>query len=474
MLGQIKNLLKARPLFFGMGAILFLSNVSFAQESRQKRRVEEEKRNILDQLPAQTLHETQKILYEYGAWFNYRFTNFNNDDNDRSRDDALDEKSSWDNRLWFKAAFRPRGAENPSREHLLYVRLKNVYDERSGVRPGARFDYNGPHLDYGYLVFNFSPVWVELGRRYFNLGKGIAYSDVNDGIQINFKKPRWNIGLLLSQTLPHEDNIDLSIPGALKKSDRKFFGLGVGYAGIRHHQVYGFTLAQKDESNEEPPDPDHEYTYNSQYFGLGSRGTWGKYFDYWIELIKENGTSRVFGTNEKKKVDAYSIDSEVNYSLSLYSHPRFTFEYALGSGDKDRESVTDTEFGNSQGKDRSFLYFGYLPTGYSLSPRLSNLYLYRTGLKFYPLEKYRSLRNLSFEFNYFRFFKHQAAGGISDLEATQNSRDIGQELDTRFSWQILSDIGVTIDYGHFAPGDAYAQRANDTQEYFSVSVTHTF
>ena len=65
-------------------------------------------------------------------------------------------------------------------------------------------------------------------------------------------------------------------------------------------------------------------------------------------------------------------------------------------------------------------------------------------------------------------------GWISDLDASLVSQDIGSEVDVTLSWQILSDLRWAIRFGHFRPGEAYPDSANDPENYLSNSITITF
>ena len=376
--------------------------------------------------------------------------------------------------MWFKATLRPLLDASYENEHSFYLRLKDLYSNKFPEDTAGGYDHDGPHVDYSYLVLDFRPLWIEAGRRYFKIGRGIAYSDVNDGVQINYLVPGFNAGAFASQTLPHEDNIDTSVPGYLKDSDRHFYGAGVGYTGIRDHQIYSYVLVQRDFSDEEPNSSSQQYTYNSQYYGVGSVGKISKNVNYWIEIIREEGKSYVYTTNEEKDVDAWATDIGMEYKWKFYGDPKVSVEYAYGSGDPDRTSVTDTENGNALGNDNNFLYFGYFPTGIVSTPRLSNLHLYKISLACFPLKKYSAFEKLSFAFDYYRFFKDRRSGGISDEEATQNSRDVGSEIDFTIDWQAFSDLNISIEFGHFMPGDAFPSSANNNENYFSVSSTITF
>ncbi|MFC1510418.1 alginate export family protein [Candidatus Omnitrophota bacterium] len=454
------------PLFF-IGASIVFAN-------QNERRLQEDKRVLLDAASSKTIYETPRVLMEYGGWLNYQFIDYNDYDNEASVADGLNYVHSADLRFWLKATLMPSVDADHDREHMLYLRFKDVYVERRGTDPGEAFDQDGPHLDSAYLRSQVDPFRLEVGRRYFNMGKGIAYSNVNDGVQLNFLQPGWNVGLLAAHTLPHQDNVDTSVPGYDKNADRYFYGLGVGLAKIKNHQLYSYFLVQRDESNQRPQAVNQSYQYNCEYSGLGMKGQINSAWNYWIEVIKETGTSRIFGSNEKKNIEAWALDAEMTVEPKWSMNPRFTFEYAFGSGDADRVSVTDTEFGNTRGDDENFLYFGYLSTGYALAPRLSNLHMVHCGLKVNPLEKRRKLRNLLVGLDYYRFYKHRKAGGISDSEATVSSEYIGSEMDLTFEWPLLSDLELNVEVGHFMPGDAYAGSANSNENFLLVSLIHTF
>ncbi|KPK96693.1 MAG: hypothetical protein AMJ95_12785, partial [Omnitrophica WOR_2 bacterium SM23_72] len=256
--------------------------------------------------------------------------------------------------------------------------------------------------------------------------------------------------------------------------DRYFYGLEYSYLGFPSQTLYSYAVIQRDESNERPEDPSHDYQYNSEYFGVGSRGKIAPEFTYGVEVIKETGKSVIYDTDEKKDVDAWAARFKMTYQPAVYSRPRLFFEYAFGSGDSDRVSVTDTQNGNTSGKDSNFLYFGYVPSGFALFPLLSNLHLYRVGVSTRPLEKYRVFKNFSIGVDYYRFYKHKAGGGIYDPQASEDNHDVGSEIDVTLGWRIFSDMGFSIEYGHFMPGKAYPDSSNDSQDYFSISTTFTF
>ncbi|MBN3037877.1 MAG: alginate export family protein [Candidatus Omnitrophica bacterium] len=457
-----------------LAIIMISSGKVSAQSAQEERRIEQEKRDVLAETELQILKGEKSLLFDCGGWVDYRYDNYTDDDNDSSSADTLDDEFSADVRLWLKAIFRPAADTAYTNEHSLYVRLKNLIIER---RPGdlaGGYDNDGPHLDYGYLVLDFNPLWFELGRRYFSVGRGIAYSNVNDGSAVFLELEDLSIKGFFAHTLPHEDNVDASVPGWDKESDRNFYGLETSYNVTENHDLYGYIVVQRDDSGEDPDEPRHNYTYNSQYFGLGLEGAITQNTNYWAELIRQTGESYIFDNNQRADVDAWAGDFGMMYNWDVYSRPSLYVEYAFGTGDADRESVTDTQGGNTQGDDTNFLYFGYLPAGYTLSPRLSNIHFIKAGAILNPLEKFRFFKNFSFGVDCYRYFKYKEGGGIYDVDATLNDTDIGFEVDLTLNWQVFSDLKCSLQYGTFSPGDAYPDNTDDREEYLYTGFTFTF
>jgi len=231
---------------------------------------------------------------------------------------------------------------------------------------------------------------------------------------------------------------------------------------------------QRDSSNEDPISLTQKFEYDSEHLGFGLQGKLLPQMNYWVEVMRQSGKSQVFGGGQERNIHAWAGDFGATYNWDVYSHPNFTVQYAFGSGDADRANVTDTEFGNSLGQDNNFLYFGYLPTGYALSPRLSNIHIYKVGVLFKPLENMKHFQNLNFGIDYYRFFKDENAGAISDLNATVTDEDIGDEINLRLSWQFLSDATLTFQYGYFIAGDAFPDETDNSETYFSTDLTLTF
>ncbi len=454
--------------------IPFLSESAIGQNPEKQRRIFEEKLKALEETERKILEGEDRLLVDYGGWINFRYDDYRDDDNDSSAEDSLDYTTSLDTRLWMKATLKPPQGAAYKNEHSLYVRLKDLHIDSRPEEINGGYDHDGPHLDYLYFTIDLRPSWLEIGRRYFSVGQGIAYGNLHDGIEFRAELEFWTLRAIVSHTLPHEDNIDTSVPEGDKNGDRFFYGAEATYLGVSNQGIYGYILVQRDNSPEYPDDPLQDYTYDSEYFGLGAQGKIIATMHYWAEVMKETGESRVFGSNEKKDVNAWGLDLGITYDLDVHSHPNFTVEYAYGSGDQDRTSVTDTAGGNISGDDTNFLYFGYLPAGYAFSPRLSNIHFIKAGVLLKPLEKYPLFGNFSLGIDYYRYYKDKDAGAVSDADAGLSDKDLGSEIDVNINWQILSDLSCSLEYGHFRPGNAFPDTADDSEDYFSFGVTITF
>ncbi len=449
-------------LFFGFLSLVFADETSRRiQEEAREKLLSTETSNTLSQYP---------WGFDYGGWVNFLFIDYKDDDNNAALADTIDYVTYWDLRPWIKVTF----TESDQRQHTLYARIKNLHSSSRPKETAEGRDHDGPHLDYGYFSLDFTPLKIRAGRQYFTIGQGLAYSDVNDGLEAILFLPQAKIKGFFARTLAHQENIDTSVPGYDKSSERNFYGLEYNYTGIASHNFYSFIVVQQDLSKERPQDAEHDYAYDSQYIGIGARGSFPFRVSYWLEGIKESGNSFIYEGNSKQDIDAWAGVFALSYDPDIYGHPSVFFKYAYGSGDKDRASVTDTFGGNASGKDRNFLYFGYIPAGYALAPRLSNLYFFKTGFTVKPLEKIRFFKRCSFGVDYYRYYKAKKSGSVYDSQAVNAYRDIGDEVDVTIDWDIFSDFNFTLRYGYFLPGKAYSTSANDKESYFSVSTSIFF
>ncbi|MGE5279826.1 MAG: alginate export family protein [Deltaproteobacteria bacterium] len=466
-----------------------LASPAFADlGSETARRLEEEARAALASSEAAPAALSRPV-FDYGGWTQARYLDYRNDDKDASSPDPVDYALWLDTRLWFKAVFRPavaveRAASPPGEReasppgeryrYSLYLRLKNLYTDSHPAATAGGSDNDGPHVDYAYAHADLAPWRVRAGRQYFSVGQGIAYSDVDDGVLVFFNAAPWDLRAFWSRTLPHEDNVDTSVPGFDKGGDRRFYGLEADYGGWAGQTLYAFGVWQRDHSEERPADAAQGYRYDSAYAGVGARGVLKKTVAYWWESVHETGRDYLSGTNTRADIDAWAHVAAVSYAPEVRGRPSFYFKAAYASGDADRVSVTDTVNGNTAGKDTNFLYFGYLPTGYAFAPRLSNIYFLKAGASCAPFEKSRRFEKLTVAVDYYKYFKTKAAGGVYDPQATQADTDLGAEIDVTASWGIFSDLFLSLQYGRFMPGGAFPAATDDNEDYLSVSVSLSF
>lgn len=418
------------------------------------------------------LAKTKKLLLDYGGWVDVTYTEYHDDDNSRQEKDIFDADLSVDARAWVKATLRPRLGGEYIHEHSLYARFRNFYISRwpNEEQPAVQDDNDGPHVDLLYADLDLRFIRVRAGRQHLSLGQGIAYYNVHDAIQVVGSLYNWELSNFVAKTLPHEENIDYSIPGFDKKSERYFVGTQLAWTPIRKLRLYSYSLIQKDESDPRPI-TGVDYTYNSQHWGIGSSLSNVFGFSSWAEYILETGSSAIFATPERSAVLAQAANVGMNYVFPWLTHPDITLEYAYGSGDKDRTSVTNTEGGNLRGNDNNFLPFGIYPAGYALAPTLSNIQILRVGGSARPLEKFWQLEHFKIGVDGYFYWKDEVRGGIYDVDATLKGKDVGRELDVNLYWQVVSDVTASVRWGIFFPAGAYPRGTNDPEIYLSTTLT---
>ena len=420
----------------------------------------------------------QPFTLEFGGWYRFSYFWFEEPGGSLIASNDVNLRNH-DLRLWLSA--------NLEDIHYLYVRFRLGLVDFS---PGDSFDGNeedteGMNLDMGFYRLNLTQalrkyfevdlpltVQVQAGRQYFNLGTGLVYSQVDDGVQIFLGAPLWKLSLFLADSVRSRDDVDRSIPDP--DDSRRFFAGGqFTWTGLDQHEPYAFWMIQR--SHNRDRDRFQDYDYDSNYVGLGSRGQlFLPGLRYYTEFVWECGKSSPSGVPVgHEQIDAFAFDVGLDYYFDVRTRPRFGVEYAFGSGDNDRMSPTNTIGGNLPGTDdENFLYFGYINTGYALAARLSNLRFLRLGGSFRPFEGTEGLDRLELGTNFFWYWKDQASGGISDFRADRSSEEVGTELDIYLHWWVLSDLALSMRFGTFYPGDAYTHDGN--RSFLTTSVTYTF
>jgi hypothetical protein len=314
-----------------------------------------------------------------------------------------------------------------------------------------------------YLSYSI-PVQINLkaGRFSSYLGSQLAYVQKGNGIQIEGKSKWFDFKVFGVRSLVDKENIDFSVPG-FRSSRRFFYGAELKYNGFKRHQPYLFALIQEDDSGENIEDVDQDYEYDSRYYGIGSRGEIVKNLYYRVEGILEDGKSfpeaaaaRGFSP-DNEQIDAWAFDVSLHYVYNILTHPTLSAEYAFGSGDSDRT--------------RNFLNFGYIDTGLSMAPRISNLQMFKFGFSLTPSERMGN-RNVNVGVDFFIFRKDKKEAAISDSRADRPQRNLGKEFDVNVTWQIFSDLSTSVNYGRFYPGNAYSDK--DAKDFVMFTMMFQF
>jgi hypothetical protein len=439
----------------------------------------------------------QRFLWDWGGSERFLFLTYDDIDNNSISDKRRTRRSNnfylWGNlnlddihnfyvRFHGEQIDWNSGDQYRSTENQFHWNLEEGFDE-------GHYTINIDRALESYLSY-YIPVQMQLkaGRFDTYIGSQLAYIRRTNAIQLEGKSKWVDFKVFGARTLTDKENIDFSVPG-FRSSRRYFYGAELKYNGLRRHQPFLYALIEEDDSGESPEDPFQDYAFDSRYFGIGSRGEIIKNLYYQVEGIKQGGKrfpeASVAGiAPDKERIEAWAFDASLNYIYNIITHPSFSVEYAFGSGDSDRTGgpatgvdpsegrVTTTVPGNKEGtKERNFLSFGYIDTGLSLAPRLSNLQMFRFGVSLTPSEFVKK-RNVYAGVDFFIFRRDKKEGAISDSRADRPQRSLGKEFDVNVTWQIFSDLSASVDYGRFYPSSAYSDK--DARDFLMFTMLFQF
>jgi len=472
-------------------------NSAFAQSIQEAQKVRLQKLQIEAQKVFDLRHSmAQRLLWDWGGSETFTFSTY--DDPVLISDFVYRHKR----RTMKTNNFNLWGSLNLNEIHSFYVRLKGQHidynrgDQYRSTENQFKWNMEEGFDEATYIInidkavkqyFKYTmPLQLRLTAGRFNtsLGSQLAYTKKTNGVQLDVQSKWVGFKAFAVRNLIDEENIDFSVPG-FRSSKRYFYGGEVSYKGFEKHAPYLFALIQEDRSGENVEDTDQDYDYDSRYYGIGSRGQLTSNLYYSIEGIMEDGksnpeagtatdgTGAATGPPDTEHIDAWAFDASLHYSFNVITHPNLSVEYAFGTGDSDRSAkVVTTTPGNKEGTtDRNFLNFGYIDTGLSLAPRLSNLQMFKFGLSMTPSEFIKK-RNVSLNANFFLFRKDKKDAQISDNRAVLPQRNIGKEIDISVVWNAFSDMNVSVDYGRFYPGAAYYY--DEARDNVSLTILYQF
>ena len=417
----------------------------------------------------------QPALVEWGGFYIPSYTFYNDIANDHAH------VTIQDLRLWTQIRL--------DEVHRIYARMRLAYtDYAAGDSQGFRgHDLEGPNLDQGFYELDVTGAvakyWGERwpfeltargGRQYLEVGRGIALGETLDAGWFELKTRDFNFAGFAGRGIESTDNMDQSVPG-FSRSRRTFYGCQIDYAGLGDHEPYVFFVLQRDWSEEKPENLAQDYRYKSHYYGVGCRGSVTSRTKYEVEGIWEFGKGAANGQirDKRERIEAFAFDAEVDHYMEHALKPVLSAEYAFASGDDDRVVATTAFRGNQRGThDTAFQGFGYVNSGLALGARFTNLQFVRLGGRFTPYDKKTAAGRIDLGMNYYFLWKADREAPISDFRALDTSSDVGQEVDVFCEWRVFSDLGLSLHYGRFYPGQAYLDR--QPRDFFYAALNISF
>ena len=345
---------------------------------------------------------------------------------------------------------------------------------------------------------------LQVGRQYVDWASSMVLSEQLYAGVVDLEIGNLFDAKFLIGTTPESSVIDFdsSRPSFDGETNRLFAGAQLTLTKFRDHKPYIYVMAQRDHNKEDfatlqfqiaplpfPPTPvPTRYEYNSNYWAIGSNGQFTPRLRYEIEGIYETGSGLSnsydpatlnvpppVGTfvQTKEDVEAWAARGQLSYHLLDDNMTRFELEGIVASGDDDRALDTSNTFGgNTSGtKDNAFNAFGYINTGLSFAPPISNLTMIRLGGSTYPFRQSNWTRRLQVGADFFVYGKTDQNAPFD--EATTSDWFLGWEPDVWMNWRVASDVAIFVRYGVFLPGDAIAG-GKEARHYFYSGVTYSF
>ncbi len=355
-------------------------------------------------------------------------------------------------KLWFKSTLW--------RNSFLYLRGKDVFFRVIDQNMDVDETKNVIDLDVGFIGMSNDKRTLNLflGRKFFVLGTGLVFNGRGDGGEFSLYSRFVDIQLFGAYTgLMIKDNN----PYGLSDKDftdgaKRIFAGGSIQKEFYNQAVYLLGLAQIDQQDEEEGE---EIRYQSQYYGVGVKGTISDLFAYYGEFIYETGKSYLSGSDNQENIAAYAAHLGLQYFPDIALNPMFILQYAHGSGEN-----TEATTGDESDDDNEFKTFGTFVGGYALRPDLSNIHVFRIGCALSPYYNSgsRSLRRMNVLLKYSYYMKDKPNADIKSNnapEGTLDEKEIGHGGDVAFRWRIYYDFSFFLSYGIFLPGKAYDSSA---------------
>lgn len=478
-----RNLIALTAGFLGLaGSAVFAQSGVDASVVERVRQVEQERRTGLA-TTENYLKVTGKdrFLSGWGAWVTDTFIDFSDDDRNSRARDPLTTLNIKDVRAWWSAQWGQKLSS--------YFRVKAQsfdFDTAPGVA-SPNFDIlEKVDLDMGYVEFRPDVKQsVRAGRQLVTVGRGFVLADILDGVGYDRRDGGLQTEIFWGTTPNRTLNIDTSITGFNQGLTHRDFAYGqASYTHRAGNRYYAYHVSQVDRSGTSDTratggQGSVDFGYNSNYTGIGANVRVTPRVLVLTEFGLQGGSTLAVPVGRRVDIDASFFEALGLWSLKGANNPLVQAEYAYGSGDPNRNNVTDTFGGKQNGtSDGNFLYFGRIDTGLALSPRLSNLHMGRVGYQ--QRIRLNGRGNNATDplvgFKFTEYYKDHDGGAISDTLANfrNGKKHVGRAGDIYVAWRVWNDTVLNLQYGHFAPGTAYPAGTRSETDRFLASTTLSF
>ena len=382
--------------------------------------------------------------------------------------------------------------------HRAFVRARFRY---SAYSEGDSFDdrgdrWNEPFLERWWYEFDLASLVAAYEGR---------ASDFNFNIRLGRQFIDWGTGLVLSEGLyaarptlsfgggavelegligitPGDESVvdfDASRQGYNEDTERGFFGGLLRWTTESDQQLYAYVIHMEDYNGDSVSRVDLgvpvDFEYDATYVGIGVDLALLSRLRFDAEFVYQFGDSAsdpLRGVQTREDVSAWAGRARFQYLFTGPASAVLEFETLLASGDDDRLVSTDTVGGNLAGtKDTGFNSLGFVNTGLSFAPSLSNLMIFRAGVRAFPFHEVEPLERLQLGVDLFLHTKMDANAPIE--EPTNDDRYLGFEADLLLNWRVMSDLTITARYGVFFPGEAITSE-KDARHFVFLGCTLAF
>jgi hypothetical protein len=473
-----------RPLWFAgvLGCALLAQGLARAQtdvasEVERVRLIQDQKRRELGKTEFLQVPSSGETQLDVGGWTTFTLLDFRDDDRSKRTPDAIERLALEDVRLYAKVAHKDG--------HKFYGRLRMLdfdFHTRPGVPEPFTKAQEGVEVDLAYVDIALSDDkrgYARVGRQVVFAGRGLVLASELDGGNLEFKSKKLDGRVFYGQTIDRDPDIDTSITGFDRGATKRDFWLGeMEYRVASGARYYTYLLVERQGGRSLAAAQNRvDFDYDTEYVGLGTTGRFDPLLHYYLEVVHQGGETMVdLAGGPRVSIDAAALVSGLLYYPEWDWKPQISLEYAVGTGDPARGSVTNT-FGGKRtvSSDTNFNYFGVFDGGLALSPRLSNLHIFRLGYQAKPFPKGdRIVPGLLVGTKLSYYMKEEKDGVISDALAVRATHDVGFGADVFAGFRPVSDFSVFFQYGRFVPGDAYAPTASDTSNRMLLSSTLNF